>query len=91
MMEHAESQRQAAIDICLAAKVLRVCEFHGDIILEGPRENEYAYRVGNARFTAGELEGTFKFREEMTDAIKAAIESEPCIGSCPRCDKLLAD
>ena len=57
MMEHAESQRLAAVDICLAAKVLRVCEFHGDIILEGPSEDEYAYRVGNAKFTKDELEG----------------------------------
>jgi hypothetical protein len=90
LMEHHESQRQAAIDICLAAKVLRACEYHGDILLEGDREEEYAYRVGNKRFTGGELEGTFKTRQEMTDAIKAAIENEPCM-SCPRCDKMLAD
>ena len=34
----------------------------------------YGYRVGNAKFKAGELGDVFGSPREMTDAVKAAIE-----------------
>jgi hypothetical protein len=90
LLEEQEARRDAAIDIAIRAKVLRVCEFHGDVLMGGSAEPEHAYRVGNAKFTAGELEGIFKSRPEMTDSIKAAID-EIALDDCPRCAKMRED
>lgn len=89
MLEDVETRRIGAIDIALTAKALRTCDFHGDVLLEGNGDVEYAYRVGNKKFSAGELKGIFASRRDMTDAVKAAIED--AVDECYRCAKLLND
>ena len=48
-----------------------------------------AYKLGNARFTAGKLRNEFQSRPELTALIKQAIE-EACDG-CPICQKVFGD
>jgi hypothetical protein len=85
------AQRDAAISIAVSAGLLRRCEWHPEIVLQGDRTRiEDAYRWGNAKFSRGGLAGIFESRREMTDAIKYA-ENEHGLDDCPRCDKLLAD
>jgi hypothetical protein len=91
LLERLEEQRSTAIAIAIAAKVLRRCEYHEDILVNtGAPDVSYAYRVGNAKLKAGELGDTFTSSREMTDAVKAAID-EHVLDYCPRCDKMLAD
>jgi len=91
LLERMEERRSRAIDIAIAAKVLRVCEYHGDVVMTmGLVDESYAYRVGNAKLKAGELGDTFESPREMTDAVKAAI-NEHYLDYCPRCEKLLED
>ena len=54
--------------------------------LSGDRED--AYKLGNARFSKGELLNHFESRRELTDAITDAIEQSGMDG-CPRCAKML--
>jgi hypothetical protein len=45
---------------------------------------ERACKLGNQKFTAGELKGEFKSRREMTDLIKEVIDDH--VGTeCPSC------
>lgn len=90
MLEEQEARRSAAIGIALAAKALRRCEYHDDIILDCGGDIQGAYKLGNARFSAGKLKGIFESPRQMTDAIKAAVE-EHGLEDCPLCEKLLAD
>jgi len=86
-----EDQRDVAISIAVAAKVLCRCEWHPDIVMDaGVLDPSYAYRVGNAKLKAGELGDTFGSPREMTDSVKAAIE-EHALDYCPLCDKLMKD
>ena len=73
MMERRVDQESVAVEIALDAKVLRKCEYHGTL-MGGGTEIETAYRLANARFSAGQQHGNFDDRREMTDAIKKAVE-----------------
>jgi hypothetical protein len=85
------AERDAAIGIAVSVGLLRRCEWHPDIVMEGDRTRlEDAYRIGNARITRGGLRDIFASRRAMTDAIKA-VENEHGLNSCPRCDNLLKD
>jgi hypothetical protein len=91
LMEHHEHQRGVAVSIAIQAGVLMVCEYHEDCVFDGGRDPEGAYKLGNAKFTAGELTEVFETRKEMTDSIKDAIEDNYGISKCPRCAKMLED
>jgi hypothetical protein len=91
LMEHYENQRDVAIRIAIQAGVLKRCEIHSDCVFGGGSDSQGAYKLGNSKFTAGELEGIFDERTEMTDCIKKAIEEHHAIDECPRCAKMLAD
>ena len=74
LLERREHQRSIATSIACEAGCLEECEHH-----EGTYINQYsdptdAYRLGNAKFTNGEIDGVFDTRGEMTDEIKAAID-----------------
>ena len=86
MMEEHAAQRDVAIGIALECGVLKICEFH-DTIYEGSCDFEAAYKLGNAKFTAGKLEGVFEARREMTDIIKEVIEDHSA-EECPSCAKI---
>jgi hypothetical protein len=89
MMRH-QDQLVEATEIAVQAGVLKRCEFHDDIVWDVFGDHAEAYKIGNARFTAGELRADFRSRRELTDAIKAAIEHSGVSG-CPLCAKLLED
>lgn len=87
MMEDHEAKLQVAMGIAIQAGVLEQCEFHEDCVFEGSGDLEAAYRLGNSQYSAGELEGTFESRHEMTDLIKEVIEDHPA-EECPSCAKI---
>lgn len=80
----AEYQETVATGIAVDAGVIRVCEFHG-MTFEGLEEPVSAYKLGNYRFSRGELSEVFGSRGEMTDAIEHVIGEQP--EECPRCVK----
>ena len=89
-MMRREEQIEEATDIAVKAGVLSRCEYHPEIVWDNFGDHEDAYKIGNARFTAGELQTRFESRRELTNAIKAAIE-EAGMDGCPICAKMLAD
>jgi hypothetical protein len=86
-MEDHEAKFGAALDIAIQAGVLEQCEFHDGCIFELSGDLDAAYKLGNSRFTAGKLNGTFASRREMTDLIKEAVESNSA-DECPSCAKV---
>jgi hypothetical protein len=91
LIEKHEEQYRLSVGIALQAKVLQACEFHTDIIFDGPNEIEDAYKLGNYKFSKGEMTGVFKGRTEMTDSIKHAVEDNHGPESCWACAKMLDD
>jgi hypothetical protein len=85
-LEYHQSKQEAALAIALQAGVLSVCAVHEDTVIEGSGEVEDAYKLGNAKFTAGELQSIFDSRREMTDYIKAVVE-ENADGECNQCTR----
>lgn len=67
----------AALRIAVEAGVLKRCEEHDGTYFPGNEAIENAYKLGNAEFTAGKLNGTFESRQEMTDVIKFVINDHP--------------
>jgi hypothetical protein len=80
------SEKEAALGILLQAGALNVCAVHEDTVIEGSGDVEAAYKLGNFKFTAGELEGIFESRREMTDRIKQVYE-ENADGECNQCSR----
>ena len=62
----------AVRDIAIEAGVLTFCEHHADGIFSRGADLEGAYRLANARYTAGKMD-MFSSRLEMTDAIKEVV------------------
>ena len=89
-MMRQESLLGEATGIAVDAGVLERCEFHSEIVWDLSGDREDAYKLGNARFSKGELLNHFESRRELTDAIKDAIEQSGMDG-CPRCAKMLED
>ena len=82
-LEHQENQRTVAIQIACEAGCLAECKFHEGIFVDQHSDPSDAYRIGNSKFTNGELESVFHDRMKMTDAIKAAIKNSAA--ECPMC------
>ncbi len=83
-LENQEEKQQAAIQIAIDSGALKYCEVHEDILLEGSSDIEEAYKLGNSRFTQGQLNGVFDSRTEMTDLI---LEAKEYAGyRCERCE-----
>ena len=74
LLEHQELQRSVAFDIAREAGCIAECEFHEGTFIDQFSDPSDAYRLGNNKFSEGELDGRFDTRKEMTDAIKAAID-----------------
>ncbi len=90
LMELQEAQCEEATNIAVEAGCLEQCEYHSDMVWETFEDPAEAYKIGNARFTANELQTEFRSRRELTDAIKEAIE-EAGIDGCSICTKVLED
>jgi hypothetical protein len=73
-MMHEQEQREEATRIAVDAGVLKSCPYHGEVYDPLNGDNTPAYKLGNYRFSRGELNVEFSSRPEMLDAIKAAIE-----------------
>ena len=86
LLEHQENQRTAATQIACEAGCLAECEFHERTFVDQHSDPSDAYRLGNSKFTKGELESVFHTRREMTDAIAAAIKSSAA--ECPSCIRM---
>ncbi len=86
MLEEHERKLAIATQIAVEAGALKTCELHDDTYMEGDRDVQEAYKLGNTKFTKGDIAGEFESRTEMTDYIKRAVEelaSDEC-GSCAR-------
>jgi hypothetical protein len=64
---------------------LERCEIH-DIAYDNWGDPVKAYKLGNRKFTGGEVAEVFTDRREMTDYIQAAIQDSP--EECGYCEKL---
>jgi hypothetical protein len=80
------SEKETALGILLQAGVLNVCAIHEDTVIEGSGDLEAAYKLGNVKFKAGELQGIFDSRREMTDCIQLVYE-ENADGECNQCTR----
>jgi ea8.5-like protein len=78
--------KRPLLGLAISAGVLGVCAVHGDTIIAGSGEFEDAYKLGNAKFTAGELTGVFENRREMADYIRQVVE-ENADGECNQCNR----
>ena len=88
LLEQQEEQRAWGGQIALEAGVLKRCKFH-DCVYYADGEKTPAYKLGNYKFSKGELTKIFSDRTELTDAIKDAIEEAAL--SCWVCDKIKND
>jgi hypothetical protein len=76
---------QLGLALCEDVGVLEQCEHHPGTYFEGSTSLQDGYKIANARWTRGQIQG-FKTRLEMTDAMKEASEffvSEECV-SCEK-------
>ncbi|EKO3455296.1 hypothetical protein KW482_06800 [Vibrio fluvialis] len=83
-LEHQEAKQQAAIQIAIESGALKYCKVHDDILLEGSCDIEEAYKLGDFKFTQGQLNDVFDSREEMKDLISKVIEFANY--QCERCN-----
>ena len=83
LLEHRELQQSVALGIACEAGNVVECEFHEGIFIDQYSDPSDAYRLGNSKFSKGELDEVFYDRREMTDAIKAAIDESGT--ECPAC------
>ena len=85
LLQHQEDQRSVANQIACEAGCLEECQFHEGTYVNQDSDPSDAYRLGNSKFTRGDLGGVFDTRREMTDEIKAAIEESAL--ECYACAK----
>jgi hypothetical protein len=89
-MEDLEDLRRKARIVLHDAGVLDQCEFHGTYF-DTWADIEGAYRLGNARISAGRLDIGGWSRCDFTDAIKHELEANRTLDGCPLCVHALAD
>jgi len=86
MMEHEDNKRGVAAQIAIDSGVLERCPIHEEILLITGNDITDAYKLGNAKISAGDFVGLFDDRRDMTDKIKEVVEddgSDEC-GICAR-------
>jgi hypothetical protein len=91
LMIHAEDNRRWALSVLAEAGVLECCEAHSEYYYDGGNEVQEAYKLANAKITAGNAPFSPDERREATDAIKSAFESHDFVDGCRSCEKLMAD
>lgn len=86
LLEGREYLEALAIQILIAADVIRTCDVHGDHYEGGGSGDlEPAYRIANAKITAGEIALPDGYgRRDLTDKIKELGEMW-WPEECPRC------
>jgi hypothetical protein len=88
-MQLEQDQRMVAEEIAVDAGRLKRCEFHSEVYGAPGEDNTPAYMRGNRLFSAGELNGVFSDRTEMTDTIKAVVEDSAM--ECGYCAKMRSE
>ncbi|MCX5889128.1 MAG: hypothetical protein NTY36_06700 [Deltaproteobacteria bacterium] len=58
-LEEIQEKQFVGLFILIKASVLEPCEFHEDVFLSGDADIEDAYRLGNAKWSKGELREVF--------------------------------
>ena len=79
--------RRLAIAVLCTAGVMKECEFHDEVYLEGSGELEAAYKLAHSSVTTGEIllpAGTT--RRDFTDLIKEVYADE-CAAECYFCSR----
>jgi hypothetical protein len=79
-----DSQYMEAEEIAVQAGVLEKCELHEEVYDPLGGDLEAAYKLGNYKFSRGEV-SSFDDRREMTDAIKDVVEQAAM--ECHTCAK----
>lgn len=87
LAEKLESQRLAAINIAVNSNVLRRCENHDEVIMEGSEDIVEAKTLGAREFELGKFKGTFSNVNEMNQIIKEVVEKNSYLTKCPECSK----
>lgn len=64
-MMRREALLEEATAIAVQAGVLTRCEYHADIVWDNFGEHEDAYRIANARYSAGEIRTPVESRREL--------------------------
>lgn len=88
MMEEEEQRRGIALGIAIEAGVISRCEFHEDCTFDGGADVEDAYRLGNSKYSRGELGDYFKNRRHLTDTIKDVVEDNNGVDECQICARI---
>ncbi len=81
ILEENEGQHDAAINIAIRARVLRICKDHDESILKGEVNIKKAYELGKSEFDSN----LFTSHAVMNAAIKDAVE-ENCSDVCVACE-----
>ena len=87
LLEAHQHKLMVAEDIAVEAGALERCEFH-DFVYDTWGDPVEAYKLGNRKFTAGEV-AVFADRREMTDYIQDAITQSA--DECGYCAKWASD
>lgn len=74
LIEEKEHQRDVATEIAIEAGVLKRCSTHGEVYDPLAGDNVPAYKLGNYKFSKGELRDVFPDRPTMTAEIDAAVK-----------------
>ena len=67
------------------------CEIHGIYYDNGIFDLQDAYKIANARITAGQIDIGYSSRRDFTDAIKSEYEEISACDSCYCCAKNAED
>lgn len=77
-------KRETAIQIALAAGVLKECEYHKGCFFKGNEELNKAFAIADNQYSEGKHTHEFKDKKEMTDIIREAVE-EHSAEQCSSC------
>jgi hypothetical protein len=87
-----ESVRFMAEDVAAAAKAVKRCSYHEDVLLDqyDPGALDLAYRIANSRVTKGEIELPDGFsRKDFTDMIQKVVKESA--DECYSCGRMFGD
>lgn len=90
MME-LEDLRAMARRLLVQAEVLTACEGHGILYNPEAVDLQTAYKIANAKVTAGEIDLRKWSRRDFTDAIKHEFEENGALDYCSQCAKNMTE
>ena len=85
IMDDDDARRDAAEQIAIEAKAVRICEFHPGSFLTNEHAPEFPYQRGNTRMNAGAFAGVFTSCAQMAQYVKAVIDNAMDVCAFPDC------